>query len=299
MPDDPCVLLLGDLMLDISCDAEDLLVDEEVEGELAIAPGGQAFVAAAWLAHEGCTPTVMGAVSTRPSGALFLTLASDYGVGVVPTRYDAEQGMVLLIRHSDGRASKIAHAGVTRLLDERALNGVQVPDADAIYISGYALGRAKSRRTALRLCSLAKQYGVPLFLDLGSRLVSKDLTTESWQALLRLATPTVVFATASEAKAIMQGAQQLSGLAQAIVIKQGKHGIVVMSGAERFEHPAVPVEVVDASGCGDAFAGGFIASWLRGSSTSESAAAGLASAARCAELRGALPHLGPPTAVGS
>lgn len=293
----PRILLLGDLMLDVACVAEDLMADEEVEGELALAPGGQPFVVAAWLAKYGCAPTVIGALSTRAPGSLFLTLAGEYGVQVEGKRYDLEQGIVLLIRHADGRASKIAHAGVTRLLDQDALRDIRVDLADAVYVSGYAFGRPTSRETALQLCKLARSFQVPLFLDLGSRLVSKDLTAEDWRQLLHEAEPTVVFATAGEVEAIMKDEQQLAGAARAVVIKRGKDGVALISGTDHSEHPAVQVDVLDASGCGDALAAAFISAWLRGDDPAASARAGLASAAQCAATRGALPELGPPTAT--
>jgi sugar/nucleoside kinase (ribokinase family) len=277
-------------MLDVSCDAEDVLIDEEVEGELSIAPGGQPFVVAAWLAQHGCQPTVVGALSTRASGVLFRALAREYGVELQPQLWDLEQGIVLLVRHLDGRASKVSHAGVTRLLNRDAIDEATVADIDAVYISGYAFGRAASREAALLLCTLAHARGLPLFVDLSSRLVGRELTAEAWRRLIHQVEPTTIFATAAEIKATLDDEQALAGAAVAVVIKRGKAGLVLVTGTERSEHAAVPVDVVDASGCGDALAAAFMATWLRSGDPTAAATAGLASAARCAARRSALPQ---------
>jgi ribokinase len=284
------VLLLGDLMLDISCDADDLLVDEEVEGELAIAPGGQPFVVAAWLAQNGVRPIVVGAMSTYASGVLLRELASEYAVELAPQMFSGEQGIVLLVRHRDGRASKISHAGVSRYLNEGAVATTLVEGADAVYVSGYAFGRESSREAALALCASATQHGVPIFLDLGSRLVSQQLAADAWRHLLRSAAPSVIFATASEIDAILPDEDALLAAAPIVVVKRGRDGLDLLQRDRRSHHPAIAVEVEDASGCGDALAAAFIARSLAGDTADAAAVAGVASAARCATRRGALPE---------
>jgi len=48
------------------------------------------------------------------------------------------------------------------------------------------------------------------------------------------------------------------------VIKRGEQGVLVHSGDEAFELPAPPVEVLEPSGAGDAFAAGLILGMLEG-----------------------------------
>jgi hypothetical protein len=43
-----------------------------------------------------------------------------------------------------------------------------------------------------------------------------------------------------------------------IVIKQGGHGVSAGRASERWEHPAFPTDVIDATGAGDAFNAGFL-----------------------------------------
>jgi 2-dehydro-3-deoxygluconokinase len=72
---------------------------------------------------------------------------------------------------------------------------------------------------------------------------------------------------------------------QTVVFKRGAQGCVVATAAGiSFQTPAWPIDVVDATGAGDAFAGAFIASWLGG--------ANLHAAARVATAAGALTTTG-------
>ena len=64
------------------------------------------------------------------------------------------------------------------------------------------------------------------------------------------------------------------------VVKRGAGGCAVENGSGRVEHAAVPVDVVDATGAGDAFAAGYL---LGGPKLA------LQAAARCVATMGAMP----------
>lgn len=51
-----------------------------------------------------------------------------------------------------------------------------------------------------------------------------------------------------------------------LVVKRGAKGAFGVRGEERVDVPAYPVNVVDSTGAGDSFDGGFLAGWLRGES---------------------------------
>jgi len=63
-------------------------------------------------------------------------------------------------------------------------------------------------------------------------------------------------------------------------VKRGARGCLVVSATEEFQVPAFEVEVLDTTGAGDCFAGGFLAALQRGLSLRE--------AARIANAAGAL-----------
>lgn len=71
---------------------------------------------------------------------------------------------------------------------------------------------------------------------------------------------------------------------QLVVLTQGVQGCLVASEAVRLQIPAWEVEVVDATGAGDAFAAGFVVAWLEGRP--------LEQAGRFANAAGALTTMG-------
>ncbi len=71
--------------------------------------------------------------------------------------------------------------------------------------------------------------------------------------------------------------------AQTIVVKLGARGCIVLSGGKVFSAPAFEIDVLDTTGAGDCFAGGFLAALQRGLSIEE--AARLANAAGALSVR--------------
>jgi sugar/nucleoside kinase (ribokinase family) len=67
-----------------------------------------------------------------------------------------------------------------------------------------------------------------------------------------------------EAQPRRQAERLIEAGARTVVIKRGERGVFVLSGDEAFELPAPPVEVVEPSGAGDAFAAGLILGVLEG-----------------------------------
>ena len=136
---------------------------------------------------------------------------------------------------------------------------------DALHVSGYALMREPVASAALRAGELARAAGAQVSLDLSSWTLIDDAFRERARALA----PALVFAVEHERDA-------LGDLTARWIVKRGADGVVV--DGEAF--PAVPTEVVDATGAGDAFAAGFLVGGVE---------AGLDAAARCCAKLGAMP----------
>jgi sugar/nucleoside kinase (ribokinase family) len=80
----------------------------------------------------------------------------------------------------------------------------------------------------------------------------------------------------------------------AVVLKLGPDGAVYAdTGGTRLREPAVPVDVEDTTGAGDAFSAGFLAAWLDGGSPAEALRRGAGLAGR------AVGASGPPDGVTS
>jgi sugar/nucleoside kinase (ribokinase family) len=111
-------------------------------------------------------------------------------------------------------------------------------------------------------------------LDLSSTAAIRAAGIDELQAAVSRLRPDVVFANEDEAALVGEIA------AETVVIKRGARGCLVRSGGEEQEYAALPAEVVDSTGAGDAFAAGFL---LGGPDLA------LEAAARCVASMGAMP----------
>ena len=68
-----------------------------------------------------------------------------------------------------------------------------------------------------------------------------------------------------------------------VAVTQGARGALVVDASGAVEVPAYEIEVVDTTGCGDAFSAGFLRGLSLGRSPAEAAALGCASAAQVAQ----------------
>ncbi len=98
------------------------------------------------------------------------------------------------------------------------------------------------------------------------------------QALLRSVAPDVLFATASEAEALLGGwaLEGLLAFAPVVVIKRGAQGASILARGEgstpiRSDIATRAVSAADTTGAGDAFDAGFLAAWLEGRASGQPA----------------------------
>jgi sugar/nucleoside kinase (ribokinase family) len=82
--------------------------------------------------------------------------------------------------------------------------------------------------------------------------------------------------------------------APTVIIKCGAEGAIGKSrGGDFVKVSALPTHVIDTTGAGDSFAGGFIAKWLTNPDLAMCMEAGASAAAQCVSIVGARPHVTP------
>ena len=257
------ITTLGDLLLDVVVRLDGPLApgDDRMATTLA-APGGQAANVAAWAAALGADARFVGRVGDDAAGELVLRALRGHGVDVRGP-VAGRTGVVVSIA-AGGDRTMASDRGTATLLAPQDLEAAWF-DCDVLHVSGYALLEEPIASSALEAARLARDAGARVSLDVSSA----GLLGEAARGRARALAPDLTFATEQERAAAGE-------LTTEWVLKRGARGLT----AGGVDYPAIPVEVVDATGAGDALAAGFLVGGPE---------LGVRTAARCCAQPGAMP----------
>jgi sugar/nucleoside kinase (ribokinase family) len=306
----PLLVCVGDLMVDVAVDAPALARGGDVAGSVRLGPGGSAANVAAWAVAAGARARLVAGRGDDLAGRLLAAALGERGIELWPRGpVGAVSGAMLVVTEA-GERTFVADPGANLGLGEDEAAGA-VDGAAAVFVSGYPLLRAPTRRAAMAAAAAAARAGVPAVVDaaswplLGGRAGEPVLAAaalagtlvanqEEAAALAGLPDPEAAGAAAGRPDPLAAGAA-LAGRVGTVVIKCGAEGVVVWAGdGPPRRVPAPAADPVDVTGAGDAFAAGYLLARAGGAEPAEAAAAGTALAARAVATPGAWPDPGPP-----
>ena len=262
-------IVLGDLVLDVVLLPDGpLRQGTDVAGRVAFRQGGSAATTARWLARRGIATVLVTAVGGDGLGTALVEMLVRQGVEVRATRvHNASTGRLGVLVGADGERSFVADRGAILGLRASAVRAAWFAGARLFHVPGYSLVGDRLAATTLRAGTLARRAGALVTVDLASAGFLAGADRGAILERIAALRPAVLFATAAERAAALEGgpAAGLLELAPLVVIKDGPRGATVLRGDER---PAVviptrPATLADSTGAGDAFDGGFLAAWLR------------------------------------
>ena len=263
------MLVVGDLMLDVVvAPARRLETGTDVPGRVLLRQGGSAANTARWLARLGARSTLVCAIGRDAEGrSLAAALASD-GVRLRARRVTGERtGRIGVIVAPGGERSFVADRGAADRLAPADLRPAQF-QVDLLHLPAYSLLGEPLGKAGRRAVELARQSGALVSLDLSSVGPLLADGRRSAQALVREMAPDILFATRTEADALLgrSGPDRLATLAPVVVLKHGRSGASVIATGDRdpvsFVVATAPLDASDSTGAGDAFDAGFLVSWL-------------------------------------
>ena len=287
----PHVVCVGDLMVDVLARLPGPLAPgSDTPAEVRLTGGGAAANVACWLVAAGARASFVGRVGDDVLGREAVADLSHAGVAaLVSVDPQRPTGTCLVLVAPDGERTMVPDAGANAGLGDVAPD---LPDdADALYVSGYALLGEGSRPFALDAMRLARDRGWPIAVDAASAApLGRDPGF-----LARLGRDVLVLANTDEALVLTElddpaaAAQSVALRTGSAIVKRGAAGAVWSDGSGVRSVPAVAAEVVDTTGAGDAFAAGYLASWLGGALVGDALTAGTAWGARAVGRVGARP----------
>ena len=279
--------MIGDLVVDVVLRPERSLEHgSDVPGRVFLAQGGSAATAARWLGRLGARSSLVAAVGRDAAGrALVDALRSD---GVTPrvTRVaGARTGRIGVLVAPDGERSFVQDRAAALQLGPDDLKASWFARADAVHLPIYSLLDEPLSLAGRRGIELGRSGHAAISIDLASIGPLLARGRRAARALIADIAPDILFATASEAEALL-GRYAVDGLldvAAIAVVKRGPKGATVLArdGDQRlrFEVATTPIATTDTTGAGDAFDAGFLIGWFTSRAAGKSLPASLQRAA--------------------
>jgi sugar/nucleoside kinase (ribokinase family) len=274
------IATLGDVLLDVIVRLEEPLVPgADVRAETVAGAGGQAANVAAWAAELGAEARCIAKRGDDAAGELVARELAAHGVELAGPVAAGPTGVVVSAVEAGERALA-SDRGVATTLAPEELDAAWL-DCDVLHISGYSLVEEPISSASLQAARLAREAGARISVDVAAWTEIRRFGPIRFRELLDELAPDVLFAT--EAEWELLGGAYLS--APTGVLKRGPRGCSVFTEDSKLDFAAVPADVVDSTGAGDALAAGF----LLGGSLEEAARRGLEAAARCVAKVGSMP----------
>jgi sugar/nucleoside kinase (ribokinase family) len=274
------IATFGDVLLDvIVLISEPFAPGGDVRASNRAGAGGQAANVAAWAAELGAQARCIAKRGDDPTGDLVARELVARGVELFGPVAEGATGIVVSVVR-EGDRSLASDRGVAPSFAPEELDRAWVA-CDVLHLSGYALLREPIAGAALLATRVAREQGARVSVDVAAWTEIRAYGPARLRQLLEELAPDVLFAT--EAEWELLGAGYLTVPVR--VLKRGSRGCSVLAEDAELDFAAVDADVVDPTGAGDAFAGGF----LLGGTLEEAARRGLAAAARCVATVGSMP----------
>ncbi|MFB9690554.1 carbohydrate kinase family protein [Amycolatopsis plumensis] len=282
------VITLGAHVFDVQVRPVEAIPDGQgatLVEQIRFGPAGTAAGTALTLAKLGASVRTAGAIGDDPIGDLLLAMLTRFGIdtSLVVRRADVQTSASVLPIRPDGSRPAFHVPGANLTYGPDDIPETEVAQATHLHLGAPELMGGEN---AAKILSPARAAGV---------VTSADLLAPGDPGILAWIAPAL-----SSLDYLLPNEQQVLGLTGADTLEDGAraligHGVgcvavtreargaLVITADEVIAVPAFAVDVVDTTGCGDAFSAGFLRGVGLGRSPREAAVLGSAAAALVAQ----------------
>jgi len=223
-----------------------------------MATGGSASNTINGITRLGMAGGFVGKIGKDDIGLFFTNDSVNNGVKPHLLTSETPSGRCTVLVSPDTERTLCTYLGAACELEASDLNAEMFQGYDIFHIEGYLVQNHDLIRTAV---SLAKQAGLKVSVDLASYNVVED----NLEFLLEIIHEYVdiVFANEDEARAFTgkepeEALEEISEHCRIAVVKVGKDGSFIKSGATKLQIEPRKSNCIDTTGAGDLYASGFL-----------------------------------------
>ncbi len=277
--------------------AEHALNIYKAMGETTEVAGGSAANSTACLASLGGTAAFIGKVGQDRLGEVFAQSLEDIGVNFVtePMQDKTPTGRCLINVTPDAERSMSTFIGAAEHVRDQDVREEVIAEAAVTYFEGYLFEQPVARDAMVKACNIAKANGRKTAITL-SDVGCVERQHGNFISSIKEHVD-IVFANEEEAKALAQTSDfdktpdALRDLAPYLALTRSAKGSVVIGpdGIKEAVPAHAPTQLLDTTGAGDAFAGGFVYGFVRDLPLATCASLGSLAAAEVISLMGPRP----------
>jgi sugar/nucleoside kinase (ribokinase family) len=241
-----------------------------------IVAGGAVMNSLAIVAQLGGKAALGSAVGDDPFAKEFVRDAYALGVALylnMPTK--VRNGTVLSLVTPDGERTMRFGAEATRFLDGSKVSDATIKASSWVFLEGYILSNGESAsQTLLKVAKRAKVLGTKVALTTAAKFIIDVFRKDLDELLPNIS---MIIANEEEANALTglsdarASFEQLTTRFPSVVVTMSEKGVLISHDGWKGLVPTSPVKVVDATGAGDAFAGGLLYGLTHGLTAEDSA----------------------------
>jgi sugar/nucleoside kinase (ribokinase family) len=248
--------------------------------------GGSAANVAMFAVLTGTESRFIGQVGNDALGQQLCSALQQAGVDVCVVS-EGRTGSIVVLVQPNGERTFLTDRGVASHLS--LVDASFMANVGILHVPSYSLVTEPLASTSFLYIKAAQSLGAVISIDASSTSVLEHFGVARYKSLIQSIQPQVFLCNEDEAGLLGVGATEGMPGAALTVIKRGAHSTLAISkNNERSEVAVAPVaNIVDTTGAGDAFAAGFLPTFVATNDVEVAIARGHAIAARVLRSPGA------------
>ena len=229
--------------------------------------GGSAANTAYWISQLGGEVGFIGKISNDELGNQFQSSLKDSGLKdfTVFEEEDNQTGLCAIFITPDGERTMNTYLGAGEYLSVNDLNVDSIKDANILYMEGYLWDKPSSKEAFLHAAKLNKETGGMNAISL-SDVFCVDMHRESFKDFIKNDID-YVFCNEDELNSLfelnnidesIENFLNLFPNVKQLICTLGSSGVKIIEKGRSYHFDATEANVVDKTGAGDFFAGGYL-----------------------------------------